>query len=77
VIGGGVTIIEAPKRPAAREDEVNLVRRCLECDDELSTWEFEFCTSIKGALGRWGRLTTKQRACLDRIIVKLKARDAW
>lgn len=66
-----------PPPPPNTDDEEDLIRNCSRAVDHLTQWERGFIEDIGDSLVEWGRLTPKQRAVLDRIVTKLKLRDAW
>ena len=57
----------APRPPSGWRE---LARRCAAYPEWLSPWERQFVAG----LGRWGRLSSKQAATLDRIALKLRSR---
>jgi hypothetical protein len=59
---------QPPPRPPSGWRE--LARRCAAYPEWLSPWERQFVAG----LGRWGRLSSKQAATLDRIALKLRSR---
>jgi hypothetical protein len=59
------------------ETEAFLIRRARQHDQFVTEWEREFLASISDSLVEWGRLTTRQRAVLDRICNKLELRGCW
>jgi hypothetical protein len=73
----GTEKIVIVEKEVSDDDIVELVQRCRVHREELTVWEWDFCGSIAEGLKLWGSLTPKQRAVLDRIIVKLRAKGAW
>ena len=59
--------------PETRE----VLRRLGELSLCLSAWEREFIASLAVSQTRWGHLTPKQAACLDRIVERLQAAGLW
>ena len=53
------------------------IRRLQELENHLTSWEAEFVRSIAGSIVEWGRLTEKQQAVLDRIVINLKLAGLW
>jgi hypothetical protein len=70
-------LIIRPGRQREGRDWRAEIRRCRELEGHLTFWETNFVNSIAGSIVQWGRLTKKQQAALDRIIVKLKLAGLW
>src|SRR5262249_10898140 len=68
---------EQPQKNADDDNEVELIRKCRRHASLLSTWERGFIESIEASAQPWGRLTQKQRNVLNRIVMKIKANEAW
>jgi hypothetical protein len=68
---------QPPPPPPSNGDEADMIHHCAERGVCLTPWEREFIQSISDSILEWGRLTTKQRAVLDRIVNKLKLNGNW
>lgn len=66
-----------PPPPPPEPDELPLIRKARKLEQYVTAWEREFLASVEESLGKWPKLTEKQRAVLDRIIDKLKEKDVW
>lgn len=60
------------KRRLEKQLDANkfMVKRLLEFEDDLTSWEREFLESIGGKVAAGFILTEKQQDCLDRIFEK-------
>jgi hypothetical protein len=63
--------------PPPPDTEAELIDQCVAHASVLTTWEKEFLQSIKSSMLQWGRLTVKQRAAIDKIVIKVRLYGRW
>jgi hypothetical protein len=73
--GGTQQHQEAPRYESG--GSLDDIRHCQEFGEYLTEWEASFIDSIESSIQRWGHLTDKQQAVLDRVIAKLKQKGVW